>query len=510
MRDSNRAALYCRLSREDREKEGESESIQNQKKLLTEYALERGWEIWDVYCDEDYSGIDRARPAFSRLLKDAGAGLFEIVLVKTQSRFTRDMEMVEKYIHGLFPLWGIRFVAVVDNADTAIRGNKKARQINGLVNEWYLEDLSENIRAVFDVKRRDGQYIGSFPVYGYQKDPLDHNRLVIDLPAAETVRAIYRMCLSGMGKQRIAAELNSLGIPNPTLYKQRQGLRYTNGAQKANDGLWNRTTVGRLLRCPLYTGDMVQGVRRKASYKSKRLLTVPPEEWVVVPDTHEAIIDRATYAAVERMLKERTRAGGTGEVHALAGKVRCLDCGAAMAKYSNTYRGKRRAYLRCKRCAQGLCTSHAIRLDLLEERVAALLRGHLARCDGEALAKGVCRTPAGRDTAVEKEVTRIQGEISRRDKASRTLYLDKSEGLISGAQFSELYTAYQNEITVLRARLAQLEKQRSSKEPPVDVSGFLKFDALPRSLAVLAVKLVEVGQRDPDSGRQVVRITWNF
>lgn len=130
----SRAALYCRLSREDAEKNGESESIQNQKALLCDYAKERGWDIWEIYCDEDYSGADSTRPAFNRLLAEAREGHFDIVLVKTQSRFTRDMELVEKYIHGLFPLWGIRFVAVVDNADTNVRGNKKARQINGLIN----------------------------------------------------------------------------------------------------------------------------------------------------------------------------------------------------------------------------------------------------------------------------------------------------------------------------------------------------------------------------------------
>ena len=163
------AAIYCRLSREDEEKQSESESIQNQKSMLIKYALDKGWDIYNIYCDEDYSGIDRERPAFRQLIADAEARRFDIVLVKTQSRFTRDMELVEKYIHGLFAEWGIRFVATVDNVDTDIKGNKKARQINGLVNEWYLEDLSENIRTVFDYKRRAGQYIGGFPLYGKRK-----------------------------------------------------------------------------------------------------------------------------------------------------------------------------------------------------------------------------------------------------------------------------------------------------------------------------------------------------
>ena len=142
--------------------------------------MERGWDIYHIYCDEDYSGADSQRPDFNKMIQAAKEKKFQIVLCKTQSRFTRDMELVEKYIHGLFPIWGIRFIAVADNADTEVKGNKKARQINGLVNEWYLEDLSENIRMVFDMKRRQGQYIGGSPIYGYQKDPKDHNHLIIE------------------------------------------------------------------------------------------------------------------------------------------------------------------------------------------------------------------------------------------------------------------------------------------------------------------------------------------
>ncbi|NCB05969.1 MAG: resolvase, partial [Clostridia bacterium] len=157
---AHKCAIYCRLSREDADRAEESESIANQRALLVKYASERGWEICGVYCDEDYSGADAERPAFLRMLEGAEAGHFNIVLCKTQSRFTRDMELVEKLIHRAFPLWGVRFVAACDGADTELRGNKKARQINGLVNEWYLEDLSDNIRMVLDHKRSEGQYIG--------------------------------------------------------------------------------------------------------------------------------------------------------------------------------------------------------------------------------------------------------------------------------------------------------------------------------------------------------------
>ena len=266
------AAIYCRLSREDEEKQSESESIQNQKSMLIKYALDKGWDIYNIYCDEDYSGIDRERPAFRQLIADAEARRFDIVLVKTQSRFTRDMELVEKYIHGLFAEWGIRFVATVDNVDTDIKGNKKARQINGLVNEWYLEDLSENIRTVFDYKRRAGQYIGGFPLYGYRKDPADKNKLIVEPQAAAVVRRIYALYLAGHGTQSIAAILNRDGVPNPTRHKQAMGYPYRNGAAHNDHGLWNRTTVSRILRDQMYTGDLVQGRTKKSAINPKRWL----------------------------------------------------------------------------------------------------------------------------------------------------------------------------------------------------------------------------------------------
>ena len=167
-----KAAIYCRLSEEDRNKVHEtddSSSIQNQKSMLVQYALEQGWEVYHIYSDDDYTGSDRRRPEFNRLLKDAEQRKFDIVLCKTQSRFTRELELVEKYIHGLFPIWGIRFISIVDNADTANKGNKKSRQINGLVNEWYLEDMSENIRSVLTDRRKNGFHIGAFALYGYKK-----------------------------------------------------------------------------------------------------------------------------------------------------------------------------------------------------------------------------------------------------------------------------------------------------------------------------------------------------
>lgn len=171
---SDIVAIYSRLSEEDRNKLNEtddSRSIQNQKSMLLSYALEQGWDVYNIYSDDDYRGSDRNRPAFNQLMIDAEAGKFDIVLCKSQARFTRELELVEKIIHGQFVEWGIRFVGLADNADTTNRGNKKSRQINGLVNEWYLEDLSDNVKSVLTDHRKKGMHIGSFALYGYKKDP---------------------------------------------------------------------------------------------------------------------------------------------------------------------------------------------------------------------------------------------------------------------------------------------------------------------------------------------------
>ena len=228
-----KAAIYCRLSKEDEGKNGESESIQNQKSMLTAYAAEKGFEVYQIYSDEDYSGIDRERPAFNAMIQAASEHKFDVVLAKTQSRFTRDMELVEKYLHGKFIEWGIRFIAVVDHVDTGEAANKKSRQINGLINEWYLEDLSNNVRAVLDHKRREGLFIGSFALYGYCKAPDAKGKLVIDPEAAEVVRRIFALALSGMGAHKIAQILNNEGIPSPTAYKQLHGAQY-HAAMKKN------------------------------------------------------------------------------------------------------------------------------------------------------------------------------------------------------------------------------------------------------------------------------------
>ena len=509
-------AIYTRLSKEDEDKHQlESESIQNQKSLLTHYAIDRGWDIYSMYCDEDYSGADSGRPDFNRMIEDARQKKFQIVLCKSQSRFTRDMELVEKYIHGLFPLWGIRFIAIADNADTEVKGNKKARQINGLVNEWYLEDLSENVRMVLDLKRREGKYIGGFPIYGYKKDPVHKNHIIIDPEAAEVVRRIFRWSLEGRGKQSIAYMLNEQGVPSPARYKAERGWTCSHPA-KNDYGLWNKTTIWRILHNEMYTGTMIQGRRRKVSYKSKVIIDTPESEWYRVEGTHEAIIDRETFQAVQRGLKLRTRTDGTGETHLLAGLVKCADCGSTMSKCSN---GKR-SYLRCKLYAdsgkQRLCTRHSVRLDQLIDLVSERIR-YYVQTYYELDPNDLQPQKDTRRDALEQEQRALTAQLDKRSQALKALYLDKVSGILSESQFVELNQSFLDEKSRLERRLAYIGEELAQKEDAQQQTDLLerarellKLETVPRELVVGLIEKIEIGEKHPDTGQQNVSIAWKF
>ncbi len=298
------AALYCRLSVEDADRgTTESESIQNQKALLLDYAARRGWEIYDIYADEDYSGLREDRPAFQRMLQDAREGRFSIILCKTQSRFTRNAVTAERYLHEQFPCWGIRFVTVVDHVDTAFRANKKARQINSLVNEWYSEELSENIRAVLRRKREQGQFLGNYAPYGYRKDPLDRHHLVKDEETAMVVEMIYDLYLSGLSCKMIAERLTEKAIPTPSQVKKSHGEDL--GRKDCNR--WAAGTVRKILRNPVYLGHMVQGREEKISFKERKNRELPKNRWIVVENTHEAVIKQDVFDTVGRLMEKRRR-----------------------------------------------------------------------------------------------------------------------------------------------------------------------------------------------------------
>lgn len=518
-----KAAIYCRLSDEDKNKQNkndDSESIQNQKNMLMKYAMERDWDIFKIYSDDDWSGLDSNRPEFNAMLNDAESGKFDIILCKTQSRFTRDMELIEKYLHGKFLEWNVRFVGMVDNVDTDIKGNKKSRQINGLINEWYCEDVSESIKAVFDTKRYEGKFIGSFAPYGYKKDDKQKGRLVVDQEAAEIIRLIFEWYIKGHGAQHIAKMLNEMQIPNPTRYKQLNGMKYVNSSQKDNFGLWNKTTIKRILKHEVYIGNMVQGRRKKVSYKSKKIASVPKDEWIIVKDTHEAIVDKHTFNIAQKNLKQRVRSSGTGIPHLFAGKVKCLDCGNTMVKTkaSNGYE-----YLRCKLYARHpgnkICTSHSIRLDGLENGITNRIKELINMLENEDYIIQRVLEDNDKDSNLKsliKKLNKVKSDIDEKTHLIKNLYTDKVKGVITNEIFSDVIREVAEEKQSLELQkesleksLGMLEKKDSDIEHWINkLNEFKNFDKLTHTIVNQLIDYIEIGEKNKQTKEQKIKIKW--
>ncbi len=516
-----KVAIYCRLSEEDRNKQSEnddSNSIQNQKSMLMRYAMEQGWELYNIYSDDDYAGADRRRPEFNRILKDAEERKFDIILCKTQSRFTRELELVEKYIHGLFPIWGIRFISIVDNADTAVKGNKKSRQINGLVNEWYLEDMSDNIRSVLKSRRQNGFHIGAFALYGYKKDPDQKGHLIIDEEAAAVVREVFALFSQGYGKTAIARMLNDRGIPNPTEYKRLKGLRYKQPKAR-NSTLWKYFAISDMLTNEIYIGNMVQGKYGSISYKTKQNKPRPKSEWYVVEGTHEPIIDRPLWDRVQKMIKERAKPFDVGTIGLFARKARCANCGYVMRSSKN--RGKH--YLQCsnRHVAKDACIGSFISVDKLEQMVI----DELNRLSAEYLDKNdlernieFCSNLQSQKDAILANIAAYEKRAAELSKAIRELYLDKLKGLITASDYTEMSKDFVNDRDRLERLITDGHRQIEEIELKTEVGDsrrelierYTNPEHLSRDMVEILIDYISVGRRIPQTHDVPIEIHWNF
>lgn len=520
-----RVAIYCRLSEEDRDKRCEkddSESIQNQKAMLLQYTMEQGWELYNVYSDDDYTGSDRRRPEFNRLLKDAEQHKFDIILCKTQSRFTRELELVEKYIHGLFPIWGIRFISIVDNADTANKGNKKSRQINGLVNEWYLEDMSENIRSVLTTRRKNGFHIGAFALYGYKKDPNQKGHLIIDEEAATVVREVFTLFSKGYGKTAIARILNDRGIPNPTEYKRLNGLRYQQPKAK-NSTLWKYFAISDMLTNEIYIGNMVQGKYGSVSYKTKQNKPRPKEEWYRVEGTHEPIIDKKLWNKVQTLVEQRVKPFDVGTIGLFARKARCANCGYTMRSSKSSPQRGSKHYLQCsnRHVAKDACIGSFISVDKLErlviEELNKLSKKYLDKNELEQ-SIDVCNNLQMQKKHLLSDIATFDKKISDYSKAIRELYIDKVKGLISENDYANMAKEFTSERTRLERVIADGEKQLSDLEEKIAlgdnrrelIEQYTNLDHLTREIVETLIDYISVGKRIPGTRDVPIEIHWNF
>jgi DNA invertase Pin-like site-specific DNA recombinase len=509
----NRVAIYCRLSKED-DKKGESESIQNQKSMLLSYALKQEWEVVGIYADDNFSGTDSDRPEWLKMLAECETGNVDIVLCKTQSRFSRDMGVIEKYIHGKFIEWRIRFVSIVDNADSSSKGNKKARQILALTNEWYVEEISDNIRAVFKDKMHKGEYIATFAPYGYKKNNEVKNHLVIDDNTAPIVRQIYEWYLGGYGAQRITKMLNERGIPNPRKYQEMQGNRKTCIYNDTDVALWNNYTVRDILHNQTYCGDTVQHRTEKVSYKTSKNRRLPYSEWIIVEDTHAPIITRETFNRAQAIFSTHKRTDKTGQVHILAGKCFCHYCGALLQR--NNSRGKNE-YLRCRhkydlpqdrRCATPNVPLSFV-VDYINGRLQEILREY---------AQDRTFTIKEKDNTVAvKQIEKLQGELTEVQKAITSLYFDKVKGVLSEEQFMMLNTEFGDRVLNIKRAIGKFEGEIESGEKCQDrqltahkaIRAFLADKVITRQLITDIVEKIIIGERN-EGDEVIIDIMWAF
>ncbi len=516
-----KTAIYCRLSEEDRNKHAEtddSESIQNQKSMLIQYAMEKGWEIYHIYSDDDYTGADRKRPEFNHLLEDAQQHKFDIILCKTQSRFTRELELVEKYIHGLFPVWGIRFVSIVDNADTANKGNKKSRQINGLVNEWYLEDMSDNIRSVLTNRRKNGFHIGAFALYGYQKDPEQKGHLIIDEEAAAVVREVFVLFSQGYGKTAIARMLNDRGIPNPTEYKRLHGLRYHQPKMK-NSTLWKYFAISDMLTNEIYIGNMVQGKYGSVSYKTKQNKPRSKRDWYRVEGTHEPIIEMELWDKAQALIAQRAKPFDVGTIGLFARKARCANCGYIMRSSKN--RGKH--YLQCsnRHVAKDACTGSFISVDKLEQTVIAELNRLAAEyLDKDELSQQIkfCDHLQEQKSRILADIAVYEKKIAEYTKGIRDLYMDRVRGIITESDFVEYSKSFAAEKERLEHIIADGQSQISEIDQKMEtgdnrrqlIERYTSLEHLSREIVDALIDYISIGKRIPGTKDVPIEIHWNF
>ena len=535
MKEQQIVAIYCRLSKEDLDKNtrtDESESIQNQKLLLMDYAVSSGFLIHNVYVDEDLSGFSD-RPSFKQMIKDAAAGKFNIVLCKHQSRFTRDMELVEKYIHGLFPEWGIRFISLTDNVDTNVKGNKKARQIYGLINEWYSEDLSENIRTVFRKKMENGQYVGAFACYGYMKDPNNKHKLIIDEEAAAIVKEIYEMYLDGYGTFAIASTLTQRAVLTPTQYKQSKGLNYNKSKNKhlaETSGVWSPRTVIRILQNKAYIGTLIQGQVRKVSYKSRKMKNTPEDEWVVIENSHEPIIDHSVFQKVEKIYKShrktyKSRVDKRSKPHTLAGKIKCENCGSTMERSGATRDGANH-YIRCKlsaRTSKRDCTPHYMKLWQLEAKVLSSIQElvkDIPMQNNEEILE-VLQSLENKDKLsdkLRKQVLDVELKLGGVKSKLVAAYSDKLNAVISENDFFTFRAAFEEKKKALESKKQLIEQQinnmRNKEENRKNICNLVKkhveMGALTHEIVNDFIDVITIGEKDAHTGEQKVCITWLF
>ena len=519
-------ALYCRLSSDD-DLEGDSNSIKNQKLLLSDYAKENKFRNIRFYIDDGFSGSNFERPAFKRLLNDVENGEISTVIVKDMSRFGRDHILVGYYTKYYFPDADVRFIAIFDQMDTETNPDDDIIPFKNILNEMYAKDCSRKIKAVVKAKGNSGKHISSFPPLGYIKDPEDKEKWIVDEEAALIVKEIFNLCIKGYGPSQIARILTERGIETPTMYFHRKGIP-TPGKIKQDSDVWAKQSVVHILENEEYLGRTVNFKTYKKSYKSKKYIENPRENWVIVENTQEAIIDQETFDIVQNLRKAKRRISDMGTPHILSGMLYCADCGEKMylcrcttmkqAEYFNcsTYRKKKKKY----------CTSHQITAHAVMAMVKNDLRYTIQFASDNketfmSILKERTEAKNKRELASaieEKEVA--EKRIVALDIIIQSLYEDKVSGKLSEERYikmSDNYEAEQKELTEKVKNLkAEIEKAQTKYDNIQKFMAIVKrysdFEELTPEILRAFVDKIIIYEKQKVGGhiRHTIEIVYNF
>lgn len=451
--------IYIRLSREDDDKISESESITNQKSLLMQYAKENHLKVYDMYVDDGYSGTNFERPGFKKMIDDIENKRINMVITKDMSRLGRDYIGTGNLIERYFPEHNIRYIAVTDNIDTYLESsNNDIAPFKAIMNDMYAKDISKKIKSSLKAKQKEGKWVGGRTPFGYDPDPENKNHLVINKEQAEIVKRIYSMFLDGNTYFKIAKTLTEEKVKTPAQYYAFQWRATYN----INYGQWNAKSVEDILKNRNYTGDLVQNKRNKVNYKIKKVVKNDPKDYIIVENTHEAIIDKDTFFNVQSLLPKYVGRNEKKEYHLFDGLLYCGDCGhrisvQARRKVDNrcyTICNYYRSYIKLK-----VCTIHCNNYDKLE---MVLLDNLKNACkdyiDSKKIKSNVLdKTKNDGRTELLKESNVLSKEIKNLNDNLDSMYLDNISKKITDDQYERVKTKVENEIELKTKRLLEIQ-----------------------------------------------------
>ena len=461
-----KVGIYIRLSKEDEEKEkySESESIQNQRALLMQYIKENKLNFIAEYVDDGISGTSFDRPGFNKMIEDIEKGKINMVITKDLSRLGRNYVQSGYYTETYFPEHNVRYIAILDNIDTAIdSANNDIAPFKSILNEMYAKDTSKKINSVLQSKRKQGEYLGTAP-YGYKKDPENKYHLIIDEEAAKVVKLIFERYLEGYGTMQIADYLSEQKIPIPSDYNKKK-----RGTKSINYGLWAQSTVRFILSNEIYTGTVIQGKRKKLSFKSKKFIDVPEEDWVRVPNMHEAIVSVEDYERAKRIIESTKGSRVVENDYLFKGLLRCYDCKGYIGIRSPDKNGN--IYGRCQRYGRygkfDVCSPHNFNYQVFEESMILVLKEICKEYSNKKRLEEIAKKSKSKEDKeldLKNRLKTYETQIQKETRKLELLYEDRLSEIITVDSYIENANRIKNEIKEYQERIKEIQQELSGEE----------------------------------------------